>query len=695
MLCLCVVVMAYQPPTDLWLWDPEFQRVTERSSVPVPSTRASTGPSCPTVSASQQSAAASPVKSSKQLSTEQAVSTTPWQPLQPLALPQEKGKEGRSQCPVCDKKPNCSLRCHALVHLPWYGDPVKVCWECGEHFMQYGNLRKHLQSRHPNRHFNNHTSRWVTLLANLFHIITKHLQLSKVQDLVGYVIKHHLFLEPGEPSPDYQEMMCLFDITSGRAMPPQGYCYSPSYSVAALTHWKILVLLIQRLNPSCKQHMFNMQFSTIRSASGIPAPSPGVPSIFEISTAPVPGTRVATFSQPGPSQGHHVLPPVALGPSQDHHPPPLVVGLSKGPPQDCHAKSTVSSNCPQQDSSQPSPSSPLQDPWSILGLNDPPTAQSASSSNLSVCVAPVGKVSSVSPVAPGVVMPLMEPLLPDGQQFSYWGVDADFHPNKMLEEWSKKTLLEAVNYTPDTISFHLDWAFPFFAFPKSWPDPDTLTLPQQINRFALGWHPTRTSKFFKDPDHKWWDLFMRLQQHSAMKALGEIGLDCERAKNPAEQKHQREMLEYLCLYCHSDSCPILLHCWDLKGKNQANLDTLNILHHWVSPNTWIYLHCFSYSWEEFSRWNMVFPNVIVGITPKVLSLKDHHPDLINLIRGLETNWLLLETDAPYFGLRCHDYPKGALSQVFVMAQQVAEWCNSTPSMVLGDSAAATYQFYRL
>ena len=478
-------------------------------------------------------------------------------------------------------------------------------------------------------------------------------------------------------------------------MPPQGYCYSPPNSVAALTHWKILVLLIQWLNPSCKQHMFNMQFSTIRSASGFPAPSPGVPSIFEISTAPVPGTRVATFSQPGPSQGHHVPPPVVLGPSQDHHPPPLVVGLSKGPPQDCHAKSTVSSNCPQQDSSQPSPSSSLQDPWSILGSNEPPTAQLASSSNLSVCVAPVGKVPTVSPVAPGVVIPLMEPLLPDGQQFSYWGVDAHFHPNKMLEEWPKKTLLEAVNYTPDTISFHLDRAFPFFAFPKSWPDPDTLTLPQQIKRFALGWHPTRTSKFFKDPDHKWQDRFMRLQQHSAMKALGEIGLNYERAKNPAEQKCQREMLEYLCLYRHSDSCPILLHCRDLKGKNQANLDTLNILRHWVSPNTWIYLHCFSYGWEEFSRWNMVFPNVVVGITPKVLSLKDRHPDFINLIHGLEPNLLLLETDAPYFGLPCHDYPKEAPSQVFVMAQQVAEWCNSTPGMVLQDSAAATYQFYRL
>ena len=192
---------------------------------------------------------------------------------------------------------------------------------------------------------------------------------------------------------------------------------------------------------------------------------------------------------------------------------------SQGPPQDHLGQFTVSAKCPPQDSPQPqaSTSGPSQDPWSILG-----SSESA--------IAPVRKVPAVSPAASSVMMPFVEPLLPDKQRFSYQGVNAHFHPDKMLEEWPQKTLLESINFTPEAISFHLDQAFPCFAFPESWPDPDTLTLPQQINRFALGWHPTRTSKFFQDPHHKWRNLFMQLQQHSAMTALGKIVLDYERAK---------------------------------------------------------------------------------------------------------------------------------------------------------------------
>ena len=169
------VVLAYQPPTDLWLRDPEFNKKTEMSVVPATPIRASTGPSASSVKRSSEN---SPQCPAKKISL--CLSTTSRQPLQPLVVPPNTRKEGRSQCRICDKKPNCSLHRHALAHLPWYGDPVKVCWECGEHFTQHGNLWKHLTNWHPNGGFRNHTSQWVTLLANLFHIIARSLKLTTV-----------------------------------------------------------------------------------------------------------------------------------------------------------------------------------------------------------------------------------------------------------------------------------------------------------------------------------------------------------------------------------------------------------------------------------------------------------------------------------------------------------------------------------
>ena len=379
------VVMAYQPPTDLRLRDPEFNKKTEMSIVPATQIRASTGPPTSSVaSTSKRSLETSPPRPTKKVAT--VSSTSSRQPLQPIRVPPNTGKEGRSQCPICQKKPNCSLRHHALQHLPWYGDPIKVCWECGEHFTQHGNLRKHLANYHPNGRFHNHTSRWVTLLSNFFHVVARSLQLSTIEDLLPYVIKHHLFPNPGEPNPDDKEMMRLFDVTSCRTVPAHPYHYSPPNSVAALTHWKIMVLLVEQLDVSSKHHLFKMPFSAVTYAMGFPAPTPGIPSIFEINPVPVPCTRVATTTSSGPSQDHNSQSLVATtpsGPPQDQPSSSLVAGVPKGPlqephpssatacssgpPQDCHVQSV---QCPPQDKPQTSVSS--SGPSRTLGQFWPP-----------------------------------------------------------------------------------------------------------------------------------------------------------------------------------------------------------------------------------------------------------------------------------------------------------------------------------
>ena len=427
--------MAYQPPTDLQLRDPEFNKKTKMSIVPATPIRASTGPSASSVKCSSEN---SPQYPAKKISP--CPSTTSHQPFQPLAVPPNARKEGRSQCPICGKKPNCSLRRHALAHLPWYGDPVKVCWERGEHFTQHGNLRKHLTNWHPNGGFHNHTSRWVTLLANFFHIIARSLKLATVEDLVPYVIQHHLFPDPGEPSLEDKEMMHLFDITSHCIVPSGPYCYSPPNSIAALTHWKIMVLLLQQLDLQYKQYLFAIRFSMVSSASGFPAPTPGISSIFEIHPAPMSSASVTITSSSGPSQDRHSkssVPASCSGPPQDHRSSSLAAGVfpgpsqepsspsaaatsSSGPPQDCPAHYTVTVGCPPQDRSQSlvSTPSPSQDPWSILG-------SSATSDCTSEAALPTPKTTSS-------ISAIVNPVLPAGQWSAYRGVDTHFHPDKLI-----------------------------------------------------------------------------------------------------------------------------------------------------------------------------------------------------------------------------------------------------------------------
>ena len=97
-------------------------------------------------------------------------------------------------------------------------------------------------------------------------------------------------------------------------------------------------------------------------------------------------------------------------------------------------------------------------------------------------------------------------------------------------------------------------------------------------------------------------------------------------------------------------------------KNKALLDTLVILKQCVSHQTWIYLHYYSYGWEEFSCWTMIFPNLVISLT---LFAKDCHPDLVRLIQVIDPNHLLLELFREY----CVGY-QGVLSLAQVLWSQL-------------------------
>ena len=140
--------------------------------------------------------------------------------------------------------------------------------------------------------------------------------------------------------------------------------------------------------------------------------------------------------------------------------------------------------------------------------------------------------------------------------------------------------------------------------------------------------------------------------------------------------------------------PLLLHCRDPPGRNQAILDTLNIVEQsGLSRESRVYLHCYSYGFAELHLWKSSFPNVVVGICTKVLNPKDRNPDLVSLIKCVGASRILLETDAPYFSLPRKGFPFGSPTQAYEVARQVAEWRGTSVATVLQDSARATLSFY--
>jgi TatD DNase family protein len=193
------------------------------------------------------------------------------------------------------------------------------------------------------------------------------------------------------------------------------------------------------------------------------------------------------------------------------------------------------------------------------------------------------------------------------------------------------------------------------------------------------------------------EQFIKLAEDRHTVAIGEVGLDYFREKTATGKEKQQVLLQVMCQYAKSRSLPLVIHCRDKVGEHEAADDCLQILRDNCSPTQAVYLHAFNYGLAEAFRWVQIFPNCVFGICPKVLDAQHRHPQLIEVVRNLDSRRLLLETDAPYmkpkaFGLLySHGYP----SMVYYVADVVAQWRGSSLDTVLMDASRATHNFYRL
>ena len=98
-------------------------------------------------------------------------------------------------------------------------------------------------------------------------------------------------------------------------------------------------------------------------------------------------------------------------------------------------------------------------------------------------------------------------------------------------------------------------------------------------------------------------------------------------------------------------------------------------------------------------WNQTFKNVFIGISPAALMGKNKvHPELPQVVAGIDPARLLLESDAPYLlpnSLRPRYGKVATPTLIYYVAEQVATWRKVPLAKALQDACTAAQLFYGL
>ncbi|GAB1609624.1 putative deoxyribonuclease TATDN2 [Argonauta hians] len=153
---------------------------------------------------------------------------------------------------------------------------------------------------------------------------------------------------------------------------------------------------------------------------------------------------------------------------------------------------------------------------------------------------------------------------------------------------------------------------------------------------AMGCHPKKVKQFTEDRRHQ---LKESLTQIKSIVAVGEIGLDYSGTFHQ-QMEEQQEALRHQIKLAIELRKPIIIHCRD------AEEDCLRILQEDCPQNWPIHLHCYTNYYKFAQKWLNNFPNLYIGLTPKVTYKSS--TALHDTALKIPLDRLLLETDAPYF-----------------------------------------------
>ena len=179
---------------------------------------------------------------------------------------------------------------------------------------------------------------------------------------------------------------------------------------------------------------------------------------------------------------------------------------------------------------------------------------------------------------------------------------------------------------------------------------------------AIGFHPTELDSF-KESDLIW------LEEHiddDKIVALGEIGLDYHYDNTDKNKQNIvfKKQLEIAKKHCK----PIIVHSRD------SILDTYNILKEYNLRGS---LHCFSGSLEMARMFIKLGYLIGVGGVVTYKNAKN----IVNVIKNIDLEYILLETDAPYLTPEPYRGNKNDSSYIPIIAKRIAEIKNIDQELV--------------
>lgn len=180
----------------------------------------------------------------------------------------------------------------------------------------------------------------------------------------------------------------------------------------------------------------------------------------------------------------------------------------------------------------------------------------------------------------------------------------------------------------------------------------------------------------------------KLASHSAVKAIGECGLDFNRNfSTPAEQEKAFILQLELAVECQ---LPVFLH------ERDANLRFIELLTPYIKQLPNAVLHCFTGTQEELAR--CLDLDLHIGITGWICDER-RGQHLVELVKMIPDDRLMIETDSPYLLPRSmRPKPKSSRNEpkyLPYIAETIAHARQQDLSTFLNNTEKTTQSFFNL